>query len=333
MASYTCQLVFFDPNGFVIKQIAVKTNAPVDRVDFNMVYPAAVMMPVAHHPARTHPLSAMLYHAPQSPSQPAEPLVKTVEEIEDELKPFEDVAEIPEQESFAASSSSVGAENKKKKCWNNVITKPAILHNDKFFPYRKIEGIDDDYSPFSKDSYPPESGNLFGFNIPQYVVDSGSWIMKYPSVIKIEIIRICTSVKVIKWILKDIFENAEKRKKNKIDYTEEIKWFAPLYRFIKHTDGTRKCTIFNRWNSNRGNNCNGKTCQFHHMCAVCGSKKHGAFNRDRSGNFMCIEVANLVAQYEALAEDGYKPIDVHHELYPMLNEHRKIEPYDECQDE
>jgi hypothetical protein len=311
MASYTYAILLHDTNGLIVKQIVVKTPAIIDRIDFSMIghnhvmYPMQMSMP---HPTHRHPLTAMLYNAPQSPPV-------SVEHVEEpQLKEPEDVIDIPEQESAASSS-----EPEKKKCWSNYIVKPALLEKED--KYNDTQESDDDFDCFSK-NYPPESGALFAFNVPREVIDSGSWIVGFLKIVKMEMIRIRVNVNVIDMILKTVWYNQRKRARSGVDYTDENKWFAPLYRFIKHTDGVRKCTRFNRWRADRGDNCDKRYCKFHHMCAVCGNPKHGAFNRNPDGEFMCNDVKELTDQYAALEESGYKPIDLFKELYPILNEIR-----------
>lgn len=313
MASYTYAILLHDVNGLLVKRIVVKLPTVIDRIDFdlighNMIY--QMPMPMGHHSPR-HPLTAMLYQAPQSPPV-------SVEQVEEpQLKAFEDVADIPEQESPAASSNEIIV--KEKKPWTNIVTKPAILAKDSV---DEEDGGKYGYNCFSKEHYPPKSGNLFAFDIPDFVLESGSWILEFLQLIKIEMIRLRVNINIINMILETAWYNQKKRNKSGVDYTDENRWFAPLYRFIKHIDGTRKCTTFNRWHANRGENCDKRYCKFHHMCAVCGNRKHGAFNRDPEGKFVCKEVRDLVDQYEALEKLGKKPIDLCNELIAILKEHR-----------
>lgn len=159
------------------------------------------------------------------------------------------------------------------------------------------------YSPLSPD-YPARGAyNFFKFEIPERFKNS-QLAKKFPQSFKYKLLAKAVGYHNMQWV-QEFWLNTPKTG-FKPDYPETAFYFTPFYYWRsviidENGEYINKCHVFNRFHANgEGNQCKygPEDCKFYHMCMMCGSTEHSAFERtsDDDNTYICPEHAKLVAE-------------------------------------
>jgi hypothetical protein len=303
-------------NGDVVFTLDVSSHIPLYQTAYVIPKMTMPFAPTAHHlPPALH----FLTHAQPASPQPQLQSPVIEEKKTDELKAFEDSADTIFdiiEPPVASSSSSV---------WNNPLVESALVKKavTKKKPTAKPVKLVETISCFQK-GYPPESNNLMDFVIPAYVAKSGSWILKFPDVVKAELVRLKVGQSHLRYIdekwerFAPCEENDNDSSLMRIDYPQFLEWFKAFYNYTRDHKGNHKCVRFNRWHANDDYGCP-DDCDFRHICAICGDEGHGAFDRDNKKKFVCKYTTAIVSQREAIIKAKYEVIAVNKELIRLFH--------------
>lgn len=242
---------------------------------------------------------------------------KDFDRKENQKRSYSDVAssnKSAETKPAASSSSNAQKQPKKastaeptssKKKGSIVDTKPPLQSLISKKP------VESNYSPIS-DDYPAAGGyDFFNFHIPQIFKDS-PLAKKFPQSFKYKLITRAVGYQNMQKV--QTFWTKTPKSGFKPDYNSDTTfYFTPFYfwRAVFGKDGEKidKCHIFNRFHANgKERQCRygPEDCKFYHMCMICGSTSHSAFQRksEEDTTYVCKEHAKLVAERKQFLEQG-----------------------------
>jgi len=212
----------------------------------------------------------------------------------------------PQQESKLSEKYEKGYEPSARKQLR--FTKPSL---DSIMVKGQIS-LPDGYDP-NHESYPNLGNfNFFAFEIPDRYKES-ELAELYPQTFKYRLIANAVGVENMKKVQHFWQSKSDEEYDGwHIDF-DPVKqfYFTAFYhmRAVYLEDGSyiNKCHIFNRFRNDKpSQQCyHGEGCRFYHMCMICGSNKHSAFQRkgkdDRT--YVCEEHAKLVAERATFQEN------------------------------